>query len=111
MKKLWYKFKGWLQKSVYRTPAVIDWTITVNTKQRYGSYNILVTDAGNRSYDIGIGALICGATPLPRDKWQEVMDSIDSGSVLKVRIRAEELADSSNSAISVLRVNGIGYGR
>lgn len=111
MKRLWYKFKGWLSKLLFRTPAVIDWTINVQSKQRYGTYNLLVTDMGNRSYDIGVGAFITGEVGMPKDRWQEVVDSIDVGSVLKVRIRAEELADTGSSAISVLRVNGIGYGR
>ena len=110
MKKLWLACKEWLSSVLKRNPPFVDLTIQIQSVQRYGTYNVLVTDINNRSYDIGVGAFLGGTISVPKGRWQEMVDSIYAGDVLNIRVRGEDLSDTGITAISVLRVNGIGRG-
>jgi len=99
MKRFWFKLKLWVQTNVlgrfYSGPQVIDWIVQVQTTQPYGQFDMLITDTGNRAYNLGVGALLVGKNPVPRGKWKEVFGGITEGTTLKVRIRANELAEAT----------------
>ena len=100
--KKWLKIKDLFRNIVFRRTDVTEITIVVQTVQQYGRYDLLVTDA-SRTYSIGLGAILCGDVKIPKGKWQEAMAEITPGTTLKIRVRPEELVESSG-AITVLRL-------
>lgn len=111
MKKIWFDIKDWLRSTLFKSPALIEWTINVQTVQKFGHYDLLITDDANRSYSLGIGPLICGDIRVPKGKWIDAMSTIQPGTILKVRIRSEELVDARSQAIIILKVLSLMNGR
>lgn len=85
-------------------PSIMDWSCSVKSAQKMGEYSLLISDSLNKSYVLDLGAVLAGMQ-IPKDSWRRVFDEIGEGSELKFRVLTASFAESSSSAIPILRLN------